>query len=169
MRLGFRSNRRQLVLLRLVFLSVTVFPALLYLFLAYLVPTSPALIPVSILLSRRPLLVVAHPDDEALFFGPTILGLTQLGEPKELRILVLSSGNNYGLGETRKTELQTACERIGAKECIVLDRQDIRDNPSLWWDGAIVTPLVNSWSTKFKADAVSNITFHSVTTLTIFR
>jgi LmbE family N-acetylglucosaminyl deacetylase len=37
-------------------------------------------------------LVVAHPDDESLFFGPTILGLTQLAEPKELRILVLSSG-----------------------------------------------------------------------------
>jgi len=159
MRFGFRSNRSRLIFLRIVILSVTVIPSLLYLFLAYLIPTSPALIPVSLLLSRRPLLVISHPDDETLFFGPTVLGLTLLGEPKELRILVLSTGNNYGLGNTRKMELKNACDRIGAKECIVLDRQDIRDNPTLWWDGAIVTPLVNSWSTKFKADAV--ITFDS--------
>jgi N-acetylglucosaminylphosphatidylinositol deacetylase len=51
-------------------------------------------------------------------------------------------------------ELKEACERIGAIECMVLDRQDIRDNPKLWWDKAIVTPIVTSWVAKWKADAV---------------
>ena len=63
-------------------------------------------------------------------------------------------GNNYGLGNTRKAELKEACDRIGAIECMVLDRQDIRDNPTLWWDGAVVTPIVTSWVSKWKADAV---------------
>lgn len=40
---------------------------------------------------RRVLLVTAHPDDEAMFFGPTILGLLAAGA--DLYLLCLSSGN----------------------------------------------------------------------------
>ena len=58
------------------------------------------------------------------------------------------------MGDTRKKELKEACDRIGAKECMVLDRSDVRDNPKLWWDQAIVTPIVTSWVSKWKADAV---------------
>jgi N-acetylglucosaminylphosphatidylinositol deacetylase len=92
MRITFRLSRNRLLLFRLAILVVTVGPTALYILLAYLIPTSPALIPASLLLAKRPVLVTAHPDDESLFFGPTVLGLTKLGEPKELRILVLSSG-----------------------------------------------------------------------------
>lgn len=66
-------------------------------------------------------------------------------------------GNNYGLGGKRKAELKEACYRIGAKECEVLDSQDIKDDPKAWWNPAEVTPIVTSWVSKWKADAV--ITF----------
>jgi N-acetylglucosaminylphosphatidylinositol deacetylase len=92
MRVAFRFSRNRSTFYRLVLLLCIVVPLGLYFLLAYIIPTSPALIPPSLLLSRRPVLVVAHPDDESLFFGPTILGLTRLAEPKELRVLVLSSG-----------------------------------------------------------------------------
>lgn len=93
-----RLGRTRLSLSRYLIIIFIILPTIFYIFVAYLVPTSPALIPASLLLSKRPMLIVAHPDDESLFFGPTILRLTQTkhkalaGEQKDLRILVLSSG-----------------------------------------------------------------------------
>jgi N-acetylglucosaminylphosphatidylinositol deacetylase len=63
-------------------------------------------------------------------------------------------GNNYGLGSTRKDELTKACEVIGAKECHVLDRKDIQDNPKEWWDENTILPVIEKWVSKLKADAV---------------
>lgn len=41
---------------------------------------------------RRVLIVTAHPDDECMFFGPTILTLTQRNEPCTVYLLCLSNG-----------------------------------------------------------------------------
>lgn len=41
---------------------------------------------------RRVLIVTAHPDDECMFFGPTILSLTQRNEPCTVYLLCLSNG-----------------------------------------------------------------------------
>ena len=54
--------------------------------------------------SRRYLLVIAHPDDEAMFFGPTIQHLIKLG--KDVFVLCLSEGNFYGDGTRRVVELR---------------------------------------------------------------
>ena len=37
-------------------------------------------------------LLIAHPDDEAMFFAPTVLGLTRPELGNHLKILCLSSG-----------------------------------------------------------------------------
>lgn len=42
---------------------------------------------------RRVLIVTAHPDDECMFFGPTILALTQREEPCTVYLLCLSNGS----------------------------------------------------------------------------
>ena len=39
-------------------------------------------------------LLIAHPDDEAMFFAPTVLGLTRPELGNHLKILCLSSGNH---------------------------------------------------------------------------
>ena len=57
-------------------------------------------------------------------------------------------------------ELKAACLRIGAKQCIVLDREDIRDNPKIWWDQEIVQTIVKSWVSKWSADAVRHKWVH---------
>jgi len=54
--------------------------------------------------AKRVLLVTAHPDDEAMFFAPTILRLTQRHDVNFFHVC-LSNGNADGLGSTRKTEL----------------------------------------------------------------
>jgi GlcNAc-PI de-N-acetylase len=66
-------------------------------------------------------------------------------------------GDNYGLGSKRTEELQAACERIQAKECLVLDLDELQDNPKLWWKKDAIIPVVKSWVSTWKADAI--ITF----------
>ena len=74
--------------------------------------------------SQNILLVTAHPDDEAMFFAPTILSLSRkpsLG----LYHLCLSSGNADGLGVIRKTELSNSLDVLG----IHPDKRWIFDHP----------------------------------------
>jgi len=41
---------------------------------------------------QRILLLIAHPDDEAMFFAPTLLALTRPDLQNHVKILCLSSG-----------------------------------------------------------------------------
>lgn len=82
--------------------------------------------------SLRVLLLTAHPDDECMFFAPTLLGLgltqapTQGEEPQgliekrnipaDVYSLCLSSGDADGLGETRKTELEGSLDVLGVEK-----------------------------------------------------
>ena len=52
------------------------------------------------------LLVTSHPDDESMFFGPTIQAAKRMGA--QVHILCLSTGNADGLGEVRAKELDAA-------------------------------------------------------------
>jgi hypothetical protein len=42
--------------------------------------------------NKRILLLIAHPDDEAMFFAPTLLALTRPENGNHVKILCLSSG-----------------------------------------------------------------------------
>jgi N-acetylglucosaminylphosphatidylinositol deacetylase len=42
--------------------------------------------------NKRILLLIAHPDDEAMFFAPTLLALASQGNGNHVKILCLSSG-----------------------------------------------------------------------------
>lgn len=44
------------------------------------------------LVSKRICLLIAHPDDEAMFFAPTVLALTNPELGNHVKILCLSSG-----------------------------------------------------------------------------
>ena len=46
---------------------------------------------------KRICLLIAHPDDEAMFFAPTILALTRPELGNHLKILCLSSGTSLAL------------------------------------------------------------------------
>ncbi|KAM0942261.1 putative N-acetylglucosaminylphosphatidylinositol deacetylase [Dioscorea sansibarensis] len=56
---------------------------------------------------RNVLLVVAHPDDESMFFAPTLLYLASEGH--NVHVLCLSTGNADGKGNIRKEEFYRAC------------------------------------------------------------
>lgn len=48
---------------------------------------------------RQVLLVTAHPDDEAMFFAPTVLGLTRLGH--QVSLLCFSTGKWLWVGHQK--------------------------------------------------------------------
>ncbi|KAJ3186650.1 hypothetical protein HDU85_007470 [Gaertneriomyces sp. JEL0708] len=160
---------RWLIRHRFAALLLTILPTIFLIPLVLSASGSLALIPRDLLVSKRPLLVVAHPDDECLFFSPSILGLTRGGASlqsesskgvhRQAAVLVLSAGNNYGLGEVRKRELLGSCEMLGVSEerCVVLDVPEIQDNPRQWWPSDKVAEIIHEHVKKFNADAI--ITF----------
>ncbi|XP_075710495.1 N-acetylglucosaminyl-phosphatidylinositol de-N-acetylase isoform X1 [Rhinoderma darwinii] len=91
---------------------------------------------------RAPLLLIAHPDDECMFFAPTILGLLQGQRP--LSALCCSTGNYYNQGETRKKELIKSCAALGIDPLNVtlIDHSDLPDSPTVKWDEHLLSSLV---------------------------
>ncbi|KAI9202010.1 putative deacetylase LmbE-like domain-containing protein [Polychytrium aggregatum] len=91
----------------------------------------------------RVLVVVAHPDDECMFFGPTITALTSSNADKVF-LLCLSSGNYDGLGSIRKKELVDSASELGISpsHVTVLEDSRIQDHPHDMWDADIVAEAI---------------------------
>ncbi|EDL10346.1 N-acetylglucosaminyl-phosphatidylinositol de-N-acetylase isoform 1 [Mus musculus] len=86
----------------------------------------------------RALVVIAHPDDEAMFFAPTMLGLARLEQ--QVSLLCFSSGNYYNQGEIRKKELLQSCAVLGIppSRVMIIDKRDFPDDPEVQWDTELV-------------------------------
>ncbi|XP_050070476.1 N-acetylglucosaminyl-phosphatidylinositol de-N-acetylase [Anopheles maculipalpis] len=82
---------------------------------------------------NRALLVTAHPDDEVMFFGPTILELRR----RQCRVFVLclSEGNHDRKGAIRRQELWDACESLGVRpeDITLVNATHLQDDPTAEW------------------------------------
>ncbi|KAM3854870.1 N-acetylglucosaminyl-phosphatidylinositol de-N-acetylase [Vipera latastei] len=92
--------------------------------------------------ATRVLFVTAHPDDEAMFFAPTILAF----KSASLWLLCSSTGNYYQQGEIRKGELIQSCKVLGIppSNVTVLDHRKLPDHPSTEWDVPLLAQLILS-------------------------
>ncbi|KAK7918054.1 N-acetylglucosaminyl-phosphatidylinositol de-N-acetylase [Apiospora marii] len=66
--------------------------------------------------NKRICLLIAHPDDEAMFFAPTLLALTRPDTGNHVKILCLSTGDQDGLGHVRRTELKKSAMLLGLRD-----------------------------------------------------
>jgi N-acetylglucosaminylphosphatidylinositol deacetylase len=134
---------------RIPFLSILRYIIIIPLFMYLLIILTPiknlqSFIPMEIRNTKKFLIVVAHPDDECLFFSPTILGL--ISREKIGHILVFSTGNSNGLGPIREKELNGSCQKLGIdlSRCISLNLTDLQDNPYLWWPKWNISDIVKN-------------------------
>ena len=92
-------------------------------------------------------LVFAHPDDESMFFLPTIRWLIDAKET--VWFLCLTTGNYDGLGKIREKEMEEAGKLLGVSKVIV--RNDHGSNAA-----AHDVPMVDHPSQRFDKTVVAN-------------
>ncbi|KAF0306522.1 N-acetylglucosaminyl-phosphatidylinositol de-N-acetylase [Amphibalanus amphitrite] len=113
--------------------------------------------------ARRALIVTAHPDDECMFFGPTVVGL--LRQPGCLvYLLCLSTGDYDGRGKVRKEELYRSCQVLGIKRenVILLRHSRLPDHPGRSWNDALVSELILQHVMSLDIDTVVSFDPHGV-------
>ena len=92
------------------------------------------------------LIIIAHPDDESMFFGPTIVNEVKCHSPASIFLLCLSSGNQDGYGKFRKQELIKAAQvlGIGSERVEIIDNAHFQDSMALSWDHVKIKEVVLS-------------------------
>ncbi|KAJ1674368.1 hypothetical protein EV182_003423 [Spiromyces aspiralis] len=101
------------------------------------------------------LLVIAHPDDECMFFSPTLYAFRK--QPNvNVTILCLTTGNHDDQGEIRTKELVEAAAEFGVypNQVIIVNSQDLPDDPKKIWNPALVAKTVKPIIVGGKIDAV---------------
>ena len=97
------------------------------------------------------LFVIAHPDDEAMFFSPLVNSLSHWGH--KVSLLCLSTGDAYGLGSTRRQELLDDMQinfRVPASRVSIVDHKDMQDGIDKdWSDEAVSAAILKEVEQKF--------------------
>ena len=100
-----------------------------------------------LLRGKRICLLIAHPDDEAMFFSPTLSALAAPGLGNHIKILCLSSGDADGLGETRKRELAVSGVMLGlraANDVLVIEDDAFPDSMTSTWPKEKIAQVLKS-------------------------
>ncbi|CAL0306097.1 unnamed protein product [Lupinus luteus] len=106
---------------------------------------------------RNVLLVIAHPDDESMFFTPTINFLTSRGH--SVQILCLSVGDADGKGNIRKQELFQACValKVPMQQVKIFNHPDLQDGFGKAWNHSLLANIIEEEITTHSINMV--ITF----------
>lgn len=102
------------------------------------------------------LFVTAHPDDETMFFGPSIISLIHQKGGREndcVHLLCLSNGNYYGDGQLRIAELTKACQMLKIKLDIIEDDL-LQDNPKVVWSKSVICTYIKEYVSKYEIKTI---------------
>lgn len=106
------------------------------------------------------LLVVAHPDDETMFFGPTIIHL--LNNNKSLMILCMSNGNADNNGRQREQEFADVIMALGPSVTLnVIKDSHLQDNMTVDWNSNEVVHYISKQIDEHDKAINTLITFDS--------
>lgn len=78
------------------------------------------------------LIVTAHPDDELMFFYPTLENFIK--NQVEIHVLCLTNGNAMGLGTTREVELQKVFTELKINQFKIVNSTKLVDNQYIKFD-----------------------------------
>lgn len=119
----------------LIFIIGSIFPTLIWSFSLGLNPQDQ--FPTS-LQNSTVYLLTAHPDDEAMFFGPILHRLKQFNN--SVSVICFSTGDNEGIGHVRKNELKSSVSFFGTPEdhveilTIVDEPKQFPDSMTIDWN-----------------------------------
>ncbi|KAK9799407.1 hypothetical protein WJX73_003888 [Symbiochloris irregularis] len=100
------------------------------------------------------LVVTAHPDDETIFFSPTILSLRQ--KHLEVHLLCFTTGNFRGIGDRRAVELKAAVAALGVDDqhLVIVNDTRIQDGKQEEWPLPIMAERIAAEVSKRHIDTV---------------
>ncbi|ETO19615.1 hypothetical protein RFI_17615 [Reticulomyxa filosa] len=110
------------------------------------------------------LLVIAHPDDESMFFSPILSYLMNLRD-MNLSVLCLSQGETEELGKIRAKELEECLKHVYGLNVhthlkIIDDKKNLPDNITIFWKSDVIIPYIQSMITIHGVDTI--ITFDDI-------
>ena len=123
----------------LTFAQIPILLLVLWLFTSYMCQSFPTL------QNKRICLLIAHPDDEAMFFSPILLWLTRPELGNQVLILCLSSGDADGLGHIRKDELTKSALLLGVtspEHVVVVEDEKLPDSMTARWDAKLIAGIL---------------------------
>ena len=103
-------------------------------------------------------LVVAHPDDECMFFGPIIRQLSK--NANNIYVLCMTTGNFDGKGALRTNELHKSCANLIGSDLNnikIVNESELPDNPKANWNKDLCASIIQNYINDNKIDVM--ITF----------
>ncbi|XP_061904201.1 N-acetylglucosaminyl-phosphatidylinositol de-N-acetylase [Entelurus aequoreus] len=90
----------------------------------------------------KALIVTAHPDDECMFFGPTIIRLVEF--KVNVHLMCLSQGDYYHQGAQRKQELYDSCAKLGipSSRITIINHKKLPDDPKVEWSISLAASII---------------------------
>ncbi|KAI7824008.1 putative deacetylase LmbE-like domain-containing protein [Kickxella alabastrina] len=112
---------------------------------------------------KHVLFVTAHPDDECMFFAPTLASLSRRRDVT-VSLLCLSKGDFDGHGDVRKKELIKAGVRFGLTpdSVIIVDDPHLPDDPKQSWNVALVAKTVEAVAATGDVDAIFTFDYRGI-------
>jgi N-acetylglucosaminylphosphatidylinositol deacetylase len=90
---------------------------------------------------KKILLIIAHPDDESMFFIPFL----NYFKGSEISLLCLTNGNSSGLGKVREKELNQVSSLLSLKEITILNDEEFPDSMTSTWSSSSVAKAISTY------------------------
>ncbi|KAI7645986.1 LmbE-like protein, partial [Hortaea werneckii] len=136
------EDRRETMYMDSDYATMPVLILVLWLFTAYMSQSFPTL------QGKRIVFLIAHPDDEAMFFAPVLQWLSKPELGNQVLILCLSSGDADGLGHLRKDELAKSAVLLGVKtseHVVVVEDEKLPDSMETKWDPKLIASILTRY------------------------
>ena len=108
------------------------------------------------------LLITAHPDDEIMFYSPTLKAITNSNST--VKILCLSNGNYDKIGHIRTEEYKAISKALKMEDNEILNIPSLQDNITMKWEASVVSEQIEQFLNKHNdIDTIMTFDEHGVT------